>query len=44
MKKYNYENLNSDDHVFHMWEPLNFEIKNNYKFINNNLVYRIFSS
>ena len=43
MKKYNYENLNSDDHVFHMWEPLNFEIKYNYKFINNNLVYRIFS-
>ena len=45
MKQIEYENLNlkSDEQVFHMWEPLDFEIKDNYKFIIDNKIFNIFS-
>ena len=45
MKEIEYEELDlkSDEHVFHMWEPLKFEIKDNYKYIINNKIFTIFS-
>lgn len=43
MKEVDYENLKGDEHVFHMWEPLQFEIKENYKYINNNPIFKIAS-
>lgn len=44
MKKYNYENLKEDAHVYHMWEPLKFEIKDNYKYIPKNILFVILSN
>ncbi len=41
---YDYDNLKSDEHVFHMWEPLDFNIKNNYKYIIDNPVFNIFKT
>lgn len=45
MKRVNYEELDlkGDEQVFHMWEPLNFEIKDNYKYINDNKIFNIIS-
>ena len=46
MKEIEYEELDlkSEEHVFHMWEPLKFEIKDNYKYIINNKIFTIFSN
>lgn len=41
MKQIEYEELElkGDEQVFHMWEPLNFEIKDNYKYIVDNKIF-----
>lgn len=46
MKKIEYDRLNlkEDEQVFHMWEPLKFEIKENYQFINNNVLFKWISN
>ncbi len=44
MKEVNYEKLKGDDQVFHMWEPLKFEISNNYKFICKNGIFNLISN
>ena len=40
MKEVEYEELDlkGDEQVFHMWEPLNFEIKDNYKYITTSFI------
>lgn len=43
MKKYDYDNLASDEHVFHMWEPLDFEIDDEYKYIKNDFLFKFVS-
>lgn len=44
MKQINYENLEEDAHVCHMWEPLNFKIKDNYNFIPKNNLLKLISN
>ena len=46
MKKINYDELNlkDDTQVFHMWEPLKFEIKENYQFINQHFLFNLLSN
>ena len=44
MKKYSYENIKEDSHVYHLWEPLKFNIKDNYKYINNNFFFKLLSN
>ena len=44
MKQYNYQNIKEDTHVFHMWEPLKFEIKDNYKYIPSNFFFKLISN
>lgn len=39
-----YDEIEEDSHIFHMWEPLKFEIKDNYNFIQNNLIFKLFSN
>ncbi|MCI5789148.1 MAG: 1-acyl-sn-glycerol-3-phosphate acyltransferase [Tenericutes bacterium] len=43
MKYYNFKNLKEDEHVFHMWEPLKFKIKDNYKYIPTSFIFNLFS-
>ena len=45
IEEVNYDNLNlkGDEQVFHMWEPLNFEIKDDYKYIIDNRIFNAFS-
>ena len=43
MKKYNFENLKDDDEVVKNWEPLKFEINDNYKYISKNIFFNFFS-
>ncbi len=45
MKEIDYEELNlkGDEQIFRMWEPLNFEIKDSYKYINNNPIFNMLS-
>ena len=44
MKKYNYENLNDDTVVVKNWEPLKFEIMDNYKYVSKNIIFNFFSN
>lgn len=44
MKKYNYENINESDHIQHNWEPLNFDIKDNYDFVPQSKMFKFFSN
>ena len=44
MKKYNYEILTGDEHIYHLWEPLHFEIKDNYKYITTSFIFNLFST
>lgn len=46
MKKINYDKLNlkGNEQVFHMWEPLKFEIKDNYKYVNQNIIFKTISN
>ena len=39
MKKYDYNNLPSDAHVFHLWEVMDFNIDSNYNYISQNPIY-----
>lgn len=45
MKEINYEELveKTDEQVVHMWEPLNFEIKDSYKYISDNKIFNAVS-
>ena len=45
MKQIEYEELEleSDEHIFKMWEPLDFKIKDDYKYIINNKIFNMFS-
>ena len=44
MGKYNYENLKDDAEVVKNWEPLKFEISDNYKYISKNIIFNFFSN
>lgn len=44
MKQINYENLEEDTHVLHMWEPLDFEIDDDYNFISPNILLNLLSN
>ena len=44
MEKYNFENLKDDDEVVKNWEPLKFEINDNYKYISKNIFFNFFSN
>lgn len=46
MKKINYDKLNlkGNEQVFHMWEPLKFEITDNYQYVNNNIIFKTISN
>lgn len=43
-KELEYADLKDDEHVLHMWTPLNIEINNDYKFICNNIIFKIASN
>lgn len=44
MKQYNYSDIDDDAHIFHMWEPLKFELKDNYKYISNSFLFNTISN
>ncbi len=44
MKKYNYKNISENEHIYHTWEPLKFNIKDNYKYIITNPFFKIISN
>lgn len=44
MKQYNFDNLKDDDEVVKNWEPLKFEIKDNYKYISKNIIFNFISN
>jgi len=39
-----YSNLEEDSHILHLWEPLEFEIKENYKYVHNGIIFNLFSN
>lgn len=45
MKEIEYEELNieDDDNIFHMWEPLEFKIDSDYKYINDGIIFNMIS-
>ena len=43
-KKYNYMNIKDDAEVVKNWEPLRFEISDNYKYVSKNKVFNIISN
>jgi 1-acyl-sn-glycerol-3-phosphate acyltransferase len=43
-KEIDYSNLAEDSHVLKLWEPLNFEITKNYKYVHNGIIFKIFSN
>ncbi len=44
MKKYDYSNLKGDEQVTHNWAPLKFKIKDNYKYVLDNKLFRLISN
>ena len=44
VKELSNEELEDDTQIFHMWEPFNFKIKDNYKYICHNWVFNMISS
>lgn len=44
MKQYNYNDIAEDAHIFHMWEPLKFELKDNYKYIPKSFLFNLISN
>lgn len=44
MKQYDYCNIEEDAHIFHMWEPLKFKIKDDYQFISKNVIFNLISN
>ena len=43
-KKYNYMNIKDDAEVVKNWEPLKFEINDNYKYVSKNIIFNFFSN
>lgn len=43
MKKYDYSKLRGDEQVTHNWAPLKFQIKDNYRYVIDNKIFRIVS-
>ena len=39
-----YENLNDDEHILKMWTPFKVNIDENYKFVSNNIIFKIASN
>lgn len=39
-----YTDLEEDSHVLHLWEPLKFEIKEDYKYVHNGFIFNLFSN
>ena len=44
MKEAIEEILEENEHVIHLWEPLEFKIDENYDYVPNNLIFSIFSN
>ena len=45
MKEINYSQITQEDeHIFKLWEPLNFEIDDNYEFIKTGTIFNMFSN
>lgn len=44
MKKYDYSNLKGDEQVTHNWAPLKIKIKDNYKYVFDNKLFRLISN
>ena len=44
MKQYNYDKLKDDAQVVKNWEPLKFEIEDNYKYVSNNIIFKFISN
>ena len=44
MKKYDYQNLKEDEHVYHSWEVLDFKINNNYDYVSSNIFLNFISN
>ena len=44
MKKYDYSKLKGDEQVTHNWAPLNFQIKDNYKYVIDNKLFKLISN
>lgn len=44
MKKYDYSSFDESEHITHNWEPLDFEITNNYKYVSNNIIFNFISN
>ena len=43
-EKVDYTNLEEDAHVLHLWEPLEFKIEENYKYVHNGVLFFFFSN
>lgn len=43
MKQYDFKNLKEDEHVLKLWEPLKFEIKDDYQYITKSFIFNLFS-
>lgn len=43
-KELEYANLKDDEHVLHLWNPLKIKIDKNYKFVNNNILFKLASN
>ena len=43
-KEVEYADLKDDEHVLHMWTPLDIEINKNYQFICNNIIFKLLSN
>lgn len=41
--RFEYEEMNGDEQIFHMWEPLNFELTDDYEYIVNDPIFNFFS-
>lgn len=44
MKKYDYSLYEEDEHVTHNWEPLDFEITDDYKYVSDNIIFNFISN
>ena len=40
---YEYENIPEDSHILHLWEPLDFPVDSNYKFIHDGPIFTLLS-
>ena len=44
LEEYNYENISESTHVTHLWEPLKFTLKDNYRYISKSKTFSFFSN